>query len=221
MATFHLSLGEIQGYDIWIKLVMPDGSKTAWSREVTVQNQLVERVDVEAVSDFIDGTPQSFRWNSGAGLQSVEVCVRKSGTRGVTYRQDGITETSHELTDRLPVGDYQVWFRGQLINGRRTDWGPVQRFSVTTQPPITVQAGIATWADQGAGVKYEIWINRIDAFGRLVESRALHKKDVSNNSYDLNQLGNGSYRIWLRSFSATGSQIISSTWSRAVNFSIR
>ena len=96
MATFHMSLDEIQGYDIWIKLVMPDGSKTAWSRKVTVQNQLVERVDVEAVSDFIDAT-----LHPSAGILAKDFNLSKSisGSPGPEEPPIDKTESQNRRTN--------------------------------------------------------------------------------------------------------------------------
>ena len=221
LETFGLDTEYLAGYDVWVRLTMPDGSKTAWSPKAALHVQLAAQVEVNPVSTFANGADQTITWNDGTGIESFEVYVQRIGQPGAFRRVADITELRYQFTEKLPDGNYRAWVRGKLVNGLYTIWGNAHSFAVENRPVVTVAGGVVSWvstvAGNGNATQYEIWVNQVDDSGSPLATKVVHETDLVANSYDLSSLPLGKYSVWLRSITTVGEQIFRSVWSHRVN----
>lgn len=202
---------------VWVRSVLPDGSKTSWSAPQTIYHQIPDRIIVETASLFGISDIPVLQWQDFSAIDSYEVFIKRVGEAGAFLRQDGLSGTSLALTEQLPAGDYQLWVRGALSTGGVTGWGDAHQFSVTDTPVLSIINNVASWTSELDAGRFELWVNRYDEFGQLLETRALHAQELVGNSFDLSILEEGSYGVWIRSVLDDGNEEVRSAWSSRAN----
>lgn len=207
---------------VWVRSVLPDGSKTEWSAPESIYHKIPEQIIVETASLFGIAEIPVLQWQDAPAIDSFDVFVKRVGESGAFLRQEGLTATSLTMTEQLPEGDYQLWVRGALAGGGFTRWGDAHEFSVadsfvSATPVLSIVDNIASWTSQLDSGRYELWVNRYDEFGGLLEARALHDQELAGNTFDLSTLEEGSYGVWIRSILDDGNEEVRSEWSSRAN----
>lgn len=204
-------------FKMWVRSIMPDGSQTAWSAPTMISHGIPEQVVLETASRFGLSELPVIQWQQSDAIESYEVFIKRVGEAGAFLRQDGLTQAAWQLTEQFPAGDYQVWVRGALAAGGLTGWGEAHDFSVSDTPVLSIIDNVASWSSQPDASRYELWVNRYDEFGELLEARALHDREIADNSFDLSTLADGSYGVWIRSIVNDGEDEVKSEWSSRVD----
>ena len=88
--------------------------------------------------------------------------------------------------------------------------------SIAESTAVTVADRIASWVTTDSTAKSEIWVNEIDEAGELLRSRVAHVRDLTTDSFSLENLAKGKYAIWVRTFTDLGGNLISDGWSKRV-----
>lgn len=202
---------------VWVRSVLADGSKTEWSVPETIYHQIPDQIVLETASLFGLSELPVFQWQDAADVDSFEIFIKRAGEAGTFLRQDGLTETTLTMTEQLPAGDYQLWVRGALTGGGFTRWGDAHNFSVADSPVLSIVNNVASWTSELDASRYELWVNRYDEFGELLETRALHNTELVDNTFDLGNLEEGSYGVWIRSVLNEGNDEVRSAWSSRAN----
>lgn len=205
--------GKVQGdVEVWVKAVLPDGSATKWSRRV-VARIFAAAITVDRLDDFGHGETQQITWQPYEGVESVEIYVQEEGRPGAVYREAGISGTSHILRNALAAGRYIYWIRGLLTNGLWTRWGQHQSLIVTHRPNVAMSGETIGWTHGRQNVRSEIWINEINERGRTIRARAVHHTNVTGNRFSTEDLANGIYAVFVRTFDDDGTGVTASAWS--------
>ncbi|MEP3482461.1 MAG: beta-propeller domain-containing protein [Fuerstiella sp.] len=203
---------------VWVRSVMPDGSKTAWSAPETIYHQIPDQIVIETASLFGLSELPVIQWQAAPAVDSFEVFIKRVGEAGAFLRQDGLTETAFTLGDQVPAGEYQLWVRGALTGGGFTSWGDAHHFSVADSPVLSIVDNVASWTSELDTDRFELWVNRYDEFGELLETRALHNTEIVDNTFDLSSLEEGTYGVWIRSvLDDSGDGEVHSAWSSRAN----
>ena len=201
--------------DMWVRAVLPDGSTTKWSSKAVV-SLIAEAINVDSIPEFAFSQQPQISWQASDGIESAEVYIRRAGEGGAAYRRAGIRGLVHTITESLDPGDYIVWLRGALTGGGHTKWGSAHRMSIAESTAVTVADRIASWVTTDSTAKSEIWVNEIDEAGELLRSRVAHVRDLTTDSFSLENLAKGKYAIWVRTFTDLGGNLISDGWSKRV-----
>lgn len=204
-------------FKMWVRSTMSDGSQTAWSAPEVIYHGIPDQVVLETAGHFGLSELPVIQWQQSDAIESYEVFIKRVGEAGAFLRQDQLTEAVLQMTEQFPEGDYQVWVRGALAGGGLTDWGPAHDFSVSDTPILSIVNNVASWTTELDASRYELWVNRYDEFGELLEARALHEREIIDSSFDLNSLADGNYGVWIRSVLNDGQGEIKSEWSSRAN----
>lgn len=218
--AFGLSEAAVGQYNIWVRSLLPDGTRSAWSPKVDLNIGVADLVSVLPVTEIPLGGDQTLAWNAATGVEAYEVFVRPVGAAAALYRQAGIRELSHNIAEQLEPGRYDYWVRGILTGGGFTDWGLRHNFTVSDQPVVSIVDGVATWLNNVDDNRYEVWINRVDEELRVVQGRVVHLEEFVGNSFDLNTLPEGNYSVWVRTVRDDGGDLLRSAWSERQNLSV-
>lgn len=213
----HLKNRPAGQFKMWVRATMPDGSQTAWSAPTIISHGIPEHVVLETASQFGLSQLPVIQWQQSDAIESYEVFIKRAGETGAFLRQNGLTDTVFQMAEQLPEGDYQVWVRGALTGGGLTNWGQAHHFSVSDTPVLTIVNNVASWTSDLDASRYELWVNRYDELGELLEARALHDQEIVDSSFDLGTLEDGNYGVWIRSVLNDGEDEIKSAWSNRTN----
>ncbi|MEZ6123183.1 MAG: beta-propeller domain-containing protein [Planctomycetaceae bacterium] len=212
-----LNLDPSQDYDVWVRNILPDGSKSAWSPRTAINLALAGSVAVHSLPQVSVGDQLTVSWDAANGADSYEVYVSKDGQ--LLLRQAGIQDTAFTLPEALTAGSYSVWVRAQSAAGRLSGWGERLRTTVRESLQLNLSdSGILSWTADPLATRYELWVNEINSLTGQVTPRILHLTDLTETSYDLSSLDGKQLKVWVRSIQESGSAIKRTPWSfQAIN----
>lgn len=144
---------------------------------------------VERSSKRLDrGFHGSFHFCRGAKVKRYRATVLPSA---------GLT---HEVTQVLARGLYQVWLRESYSNGSRSPWGSGAVMNLAERPTLTVASSgtpgaSLSWTAFDLASQYELWLE--NSSGTRV---ALSQSLVTSTLVTLSDLAlpSDSYRVWVR-----------------------
>jgi hypothetical protein len=164
-------------------------------------------------------------WQTPANVLRYDLYINVTNNSAAVYRRTDLTSGTHTLETPLDsTQSYDVWLRAFFTDGSRSRWsrsdapltvGVAPKFG-NTVPQLSVSNDVASWPAIETTVRYELWINQVNAAGQLVQARVIHETNLTALSRDLN-LSAGNYRAWIRAFSDDGGV---TRWSSRVNFSV-
>ncbi|MCA9063185.1 MAG: hypothetical protein KDA96_09000 [Planctomycetaceae bacterium] len=143
---------------------------------------------------------------------------RATGRSG--YIQSTSSVSSWQFPSDLEAGKYIVWVRALSPTGVATRWSLPWEFTATGGVPVILSPAAnstafplptITWTPVADAATYEVWISQVGVnFTYLVQN------GIATNSFTpANPLDAGTYRVWVRAITSTGSAL---TWSSAVQF---
>ncbi|MEZ6126813.1 MAG: PKD domain-containing protein [Planctomycetaceae bacterium] len=159
--------------------------------------------------------------------KGVKVVINQSGINAAAALLPGTGNAVYEPSVPLPEGLYRVWVRAFDVNDNPGDWSAGNTFTLT-KPTITgpaFQTGstvdevpVLTWT--AVDVKqYQVWLVQLsgtDANGvALTGNQLILNTIVADTKLPLTNLGNGSFRAWVR---AVGDDGEAGLWSVQYNF---
>ncbi len=208
----ELGLRADRVYDIWVRNLLPDGSKTAWSAKATINPALAEKVTIRSMDSLAADDVLTVSWLSASGVKTYEIYVSKDGQ--FLFRQDGIRGNHFTLPGVVSAGTYQIWVRGEGALGMKTTWGNRLDLTVTRTPVLSMSGtGVLSWPARNQATGVELWIDEVDAAGRQLKSKLVHVTNLTATTYDLSTFEGRHLKIWLRSIYGTGSGATRSNWS--------
>jgi hypothetical protein len=159
-------------------------------------------------------------WSSVAGAVAYEVQLKnlKSGANVALTTVSGTTFTPSEAL--LSGEKYRWWVRGKNAQNVFSAWSGPSDFYAGGQTDILTPTGTVsnlmptfTWKSVTGATRYELSLHK-DGVGKAI----LNKKDILTNSFTpTTALSSGTYRVWVRAISVTGTL---TTWSLPVSFTI-
>ena len=159
-------------------------------------------------------------WSSVAGAVAYEVQLKnlKSGANVALTTVSGTTFTPSEAL--LSGEKYRWWVRGKNAQNVFSAWSGPSDFYAGGQTEILTPTGTVsnlmptfTWKSVTGAARYELSLHK-DGAGIAI----LNKKDILTNSFTpTTALSSGTYRVWVRAISVTGTL---TTWSLPVSFTI-
>ena len=200
-------------YRAWIRIKYDDGTFSPWTsnQDFTLYHDPV--IVTGGLESSFDEVPE-VSWSGESGADSYELFVGLPGQTEAVYRHAGITTLSHEIGDPLNRGVYDVWVRGHFNNGSMTRWGKAYTMTVGSVPVLTQRSNVVTWDFASDATHFEIWMNRYDDDGNLIENQAVHSRSVRTRSYAIPiQPDSGTYSVWVRALRLDGGNVIYSGWS--------
>lgn len=170
-------------------------------------------------------TSPQFTWNRVPGAARYRIFINVPGgaiTAEITDPGSGTT-ASHTITSALPRNDYKWWVRAiRDVSG--TDflgpWSEASEFSTggrtkATSPTrnSTVTNGFPefTWPAVSDALRYEVYVAKTGTPGALYRDPGITRSSVRARS-----LGDGDYKVWIRSTMANGSGV----WGSGIAFSV-
>jgi hypothetical protein len=162
----------------------------------------------------------TFTWTSVPGAASYEFQLRNLST-GETVLNSTLNSTSWTPGTVLFSGvRYRWWVRAKSAQNVLSAWSPGSDFiaggQTTVQTPVGATADSTptfSWLAVAGAVKYQILVHRID-----VPTSIINRNDIVTNSFTpTTGLATGTYRVWVRAFSASGTL---TTWSVPASFSV-
>lgn len=161
----------------------------------------------------------TFRWNALSGATSYELRIQNAS--GVTVLNPaGIVAPKWTPPSNMVVGNYRWQIRATARNGFVGDWSAMATFNVGGKTSVIAPAGTAssrtptiTWVGVTGAARYELRLYRTDVGNQLV----VHRTDLSSTSFRTPQLAPGTYRVWVRAISSSGTL---GSWSNAVSFQV-
>lgn len=199
-------------YDIWVRDLLPDGTKTAWSAKAVINPALADKVTVRSIGALSADDVLTVSWQTATGVNTYEVYVAKDGQ--FLFRQAGLSGTRFTLPGVVSAGNYQIWVRGEGARGMKTSWGNRLDVTVSRTPVLTLSGtGVLSWAARAQSAAYELWIDEVDRAGRQLKSKLVHLTNLTSTSFDLSVYEGRHLKIWMRSVQGTGSGAVRSHWS--------
>lgn len=209
-------------YEFWIQANYTGGGKTRWgatpqkfSTTTTVPDfdQEVPVVRYEDGNLTWDSIPEAIRYH--LIVENIYQSVDR-GQQSVVVYDEFITETSVPMN--LRQGDYTAVLQAENAEGHSSRQNAAFSFPIdflSNQPVPTVDGNTANWAPIASATSYQLWGNKYNSAGQLVQVRAI-LTTVSDTSFEMN-LPSGIYRGWLQAMNSNNER---SLWSEAVAFTI-
>ncbi len=199
-------------YDIWVRDVFADGTKTAWSAKAVINPALADKVTIQPMNALSADDMFTVSWLTATGVNSYEIYVAKDGE--FLFRQSGIRGNRFTLPGVASAGNYQIWIRGEGDLGMKTSWGNRLNVAVNRTPVLKLSGtGVLSWPARAHAASYELWIDEVDAAGRPLKSKLVHLTNLTSTSYDLSAYEGRHLKIWMRSFQGAGAREVWSSWS--------
>ncbi|MCA9084615.1 MAG: pre-peptidase C-terminal domain-containing protein [Planctomycetaceae bacterium] len=215
-------------YRYWVRAESGVGEKSAWSSAYTFD--VVTPPVVTPIYSTFDSTPV-IRWthpDAGDANVTWQVWLNRIDTspNQIIHVQDGLTTTQYEIPDTLPNGRYKVWVRG-FISGTNTavgqtvtSWSVGEIFNEGGRPVVDAIGQTAdttpliTWKPVEGASSYQVYV----ALSATPGTPVINQQGVTTTSYQTTTaLASGSYKVWVRAFSATGT---ASPWSNPESISL-
>lgn len=168
---------------------------------------------LEAPIGEVEGTTQTFRWSSVAGIAKYDLWVNDVTTgQSQVIRNKNITDTTLTDSTTLQVGHTYNWaVRATDSAGNSGLWSEIQYFSVAiTVGTPTALSPIGTtnttsptfrWTAVAEASHYDLWVNNLTTG----VSGVVRQKDVEGTSFTAAGLVNGDSYLWtVRAIHATG-----------------
>lgn len=204
--TYSQTLQISERHRAWVRASHPVDGVSEWSYAFDIESPEFPRPsDVRVTTGEEDTTP-GLEWDAVSDATSYELYIRRPYT---TAYQKTVQSNQHDVETELLSGyDFKVWVRALYANNQASRWSDPTTFAISdpfsaTIPEFTVSNNVASWNVVPDAIRYELWINQIDANGRTTVTRIRHETALTDNSYSLN-LEAGSYRGWLRAFASDG-----------------
>ena len=189
-------------YYAWFRGIYADGEAADWSPRTDFE--ILGR-PLEIVADIFttaDRLP-SFSWEALTEAVSYEIeIVRPDGTTSI-YTAESLQTAEHDLTERLPPGEYTLRVRGILPAGQ-TEWAE-HTFTILDRPALNIQngrielVGVDGALRPGAQEAVELWIGNAETGERVFHSMDWSEATIRDyvSQFDLrNQVGH--YEAWVR-----------------------
>ncbi|MEP3482471.1 MAG: hypothetical protein ABJZ55_24735 [Fuerstiella sp.] len=214
------------------RVELPDGEYRIWMRTSTglidslwtspqVSELMRPPVDIitGGTADSIDATP-TIQWSAVDGAESYAISVLDN-TGAEFYSADDLPGLSHRIATELVLGQgYTVAVRVNFTDGSRTMFGEGRTLNVTGQPAVFVdQNNRIAWTAVNGATGYQLWIDRLDDDGEVLQSQVLFEQNLSETNFVLpNNLPAGNYSVWVRGFRQEAGTMHFGEWSERVRF---
>lgn len=182
--------------------------------ELTVLPVFIAPVSIASPDTTIDRTPQ-IEWAEIPDALEYEVFVGLPGDKEAVFRTRGLNGRAFEIPVPLPDGEYEVFVRGRLQDGRMSRWGRGNELRIGGTPAVSVTTDEIHWDPVNGASRYEVWIDRFDTDGNRVERQAAYADNVTGNSYVIpaNVVG-GRLGVWVQAVNDERASSDNSGWSR-------
>jgi len=231
---------DLDGTDIPLVTQLPDRQYRVWIRanslgvtsewsdpyEYELYRDAVNIITGGTESNSVDATP-TITYQSVAGATSYDVRVLTLAGE-TAYLAVGAEGTSHRIATPLMFGvDYRVDVRANFADGSRTMWddkdgAPLEGFGVPLRidgrPQVSVNGNVVAWNTVPAATSYEIWIDRVDDQGNLLQAKVVYANQIRDTRYEFPIIEAGDYSVWVRAIRAEGGTEYKSFWSPQVDF---
>ena len=132
-------------------------------------------------------------------------------------RENEITNSTFTLTRRLVQGDYKIWIRGTFANEAQTRWGAAITLTVEGPPlilePMLLDGKWVKWPPAETTVQYEIWVDRLDQYGKLATHGIIHVTRLEVSGFSVDGMKAGKYRFWIRGILDVAGSEVATQWS--------
>lgn len=197
---------------IWVRAINQYGQVGKWSKAASHN----VGATLSAPNTVTFNTTPTLSWSSVAGAASWEIYLR---VKDQVIRQ---TVSSNQFTPStaLPEGTHRWWVRGLTADGTAGGWSSAGEVSVGGRPQILNPTATAvsnrpllSWSTVDDASSYQVYLTRLD-----VPSLILNQSGIANSQWQLqSDLGQGTYRLWVRAVSQSGS---TSYWSQSISFDV-
>lgn len=216
---FDLVAGET--YRVWVQAQAGAG-EAEWSAAVNFT--ISASLEFTAPAATSSKARPEFVWTGDAG-KTYELWVNASGgTATKVIHETSVSGASFTPGTDLDPGHYRAWVRERPTAGSPGPWSDAYSFAISTGAPN--KGEIAAVSDAAAGQPrfewstlqnadhYELWVNDLTTG----TSRVIHERELTGTEHTAAEtLGSGSYRAWIRGFSALNEP---GPWSDAVDFTV-
>lgn len=214
------------------RIALPDGEYKIWMRTsagavdsywTTPQFSELMRPAVDIITDgtadSIDATP-TIQWSAVDGAESYAIRVLNNAGIEV-YHADDIQGLSHRVVTQLTLGQgYTVAVRANYTDGSRSMFGEGRTLNIAGQPQVFVDENDrAAWTAVNGATGYQLWLDRLDEDGGVIQSQALYEANLQQTNYVFpSNLPPGRYSLWVRGFRQEAGTMYFSFWSERVEF---
>lgn len=201
-------------YDVWVRGIDASGTSALWS---VGQSFIVVTPPLQTGPELSTFSVRPvYQWQAVPGAVSYQVFVENAQTRAVVLDTSSIATTSFTQPTDLAAGDYRWWVRARGPAGITGAWSSPRNLNIGGRPTVLNVAGAAgsvrpefLWTPVQNAVRYELWVTRIGT-GVVINQTSLTTASYTPPS----DLAAGTYRIWVRAVSTTGTV---SAWSLPVD----
>jgi len=206
-------------YRITVRSRYQTGLYSAWSA-VRYFRVMAAPILNAVASPVYSGTP-NVTWNALPGASRYELKINNL-TTGVAnvFVQNSISTTSFQVPENLGLGRYAVQVRGMDAAGLPGQWAVPQRFTSASAVTL-ISPGLSTfnpqptltWEAVTGASRYEVTLK-----DQAIDSTIASNASIFTTSWTpVSQLPHGTYRWWVRAYSAAG---IVGGWSLYKDFSV-
>ena len=203
-----------------VRGVYGDGTATPWSAgiEFLILHPTIE-ID-PPVQMSIDETP-TLLWQPVENATGYTIVITQQGRSGTAYRADGVTETSHRVASRLSPGTYRVYLRAHFADGSFARWGEGTELTIGDLPVVEADNRLLIWNSIEGATYYELWVNRVDRFGLIIQEQIVYESRLTNNLFVLpDSLPEGRYSVWVRALRDEAGQTYRTAWSQRLDIDL-
>ncbi|APZ92509.1 peptidylprolyl isomerase [Fuerstiella marisgermanici] len=208
-------------YRVWVK-AKNSAEESNWSLGVTFEVSTAVVPQFTGPNQPATTARPTLTW-AGGDDDTYELWVNQIGGTVRVIHDEGVTGNSYFPTTDLANGNYRAWVRHRPAASDGGPWSAAFEFTVATAPS-TIQITDVTgtdslrptlsWPAANLGVRYELWVNDIDNG----VARVIWLTDLTELEFTATEdLTTGSYRAWIRAFSAGN---IAGEWSAAYEFTL-
>jgi len=154
------------------------------------------------------------------GAVQYDVFVRNLSTGATTFYQKGITSTNWTPPTSLPAGPYRWWVQARSAQNVDSLWSAPADVYIGGRTNITSPIGVQItrmpvfkWQAVDGAESYELWVNNNQNTQRVIYERQLRTTTFTPTT----PLVAGTYRVWVRAISSSGS---ASLWSTQTIFTV-
>jgi hypothetical protein len=208
-------------YRVWVRALPAGGPAGPWSHPVAFSVAAInaDRPTLTAPpAATLDSTPEIV-WSAMPGAAQYVVTIQNASTSAIVLQTSGITTTSFSPPTDLPHGTYRVWVRAKIGNDFLGLSSDVRTFGIGTAPGLSVTVPPAAalrfaWTPVDQAARYHLRVDRLD----VPETGVIDEPNLTGLEYSpATPLPAGTWRAWIRAFSASGSATV---WSSPVDFVI-
>lgn len=204
------------GYSARVRATYDDGTIGDWSPAFTFKIASDPVLINRGTEPSVDATP-TISWRPVVDASSYEVWIGPKGSRTPTYQVAGLTTAEHRVNTPLKPGTYDLFVRAHLRNGGITRWGTSTILQIGIPPVVTLKGRTISWQPVNGATRYEVWVNRVDAQGKLLAAKVINSDQIFEASTTVPASTIGKFRVWIRAIRNEAGETYYSNWSNSID----